>query len=575
MTDKEQAAAPSQNGGYALSGGFGTFDTYDDFAVDDDWPADTPTGLVSLAFLTAAIRRSALFCCIMALVGLLVGFGLYVKFPAPYQATTSVLLTYGPYENTNTAKNDIVVIAQTRTVAGLAEHKLGLRQDVSKFLAEYKATIVSPRVLLITFTARSASQALRGANAVATEFLHFRAGQLARAQALASAGLEQQARQASQQLSSLNAQIRRTAAQPSSAAQRSRLAALQSATTGLGALQTAVNTNKATNQPATAAAIKGSQVLEPAALLPRSHLKHLLLYPAAGLLVGLAVAIAIVLIRAIVSDRLWWRDDVANALGAPVKLSTGPLRPRRRRPMSRARRKASIQRIATFLGRAVPGKPQGVAALAVVAVDDPKAVALPLVSLAISCARQGQQVVLADLASRAPAARRLGAGKRSGVAEVRVRDARLVVAVPARNDVTPSGPLGHATAGEQGSPFTDAVTAACATADLLLTLVTLDPSLGGDHLPTWAADAVVVVTAGRSSWTKINAVGEMVRLSGARLVSAVIIGADKSDESLGAVATQAGRDTGIAEQGPNGDDPRLAADEGQGRHRSAAGDIPH
>ena len=52
--------------------------------------------------------------------------------------------------------------------------------------------------------------------------------------------------------------------------------------------------------------------------------------------------------------------------------------------------------------------------------------------------------------------------------------------------------------------------------------------------------AVAVVTAGRSSWTKINAVGEMIRLAGTRLVSAVLVGADKTDDSLGVVPGRAG-----------------------------------
>ena len=62
---------------------------------------------------------------------------------------------------------------------------------------------------------------------------------------------------------------------------------------------------------------------------------------------------------------------------------------------------------------------------------------------------------------------------------------------------------------------------------------TLDPSFGGEHLATWATSAVVVVTAGRSSWTRIHAVGEMIRLAGTSLISAVLVGADKTDESLG------------------------------------------
>ena len=79
----------------------------------------------------------------------------------------------------------------------------------------------------------------------------------------------------------------------------------------------------------------------------------------------------------------------------------------------------------------------------------------------------------------------------------------------------------------------DALVASYASADVLLTLVTLDPALGGDHLATWAANAVVVVTAGQSSAERIHGVGEMIRLAGTRLDSVVLIGADKSDESLG------------------------------------------
>jgi hypothetical protein len=55
---------------------------------------------------------------------------------------------------------------------------------------------------------------------------------------------------------------------------------------------------------------------------------------------------------------------------------------------------------------------------------------------------------------------------------------------------------------------------------------------------------VVTVTAGQSSAARINAVGEMVRLAGLPLISGVLIGADKTDESLGVppAAQEADRD---------------------------------
>ncbi len=65
-------------------------------------------------------------------------------------------------------------------------------------------------------------------------------------------------------------------------------------------------------------------------------------------------------------------------------------------------------------------------------------------------------------------------------------------------------------------------------------LVTLDPAFGAEHLATWATDAVAVVTAGQSTAAKVRSVGEMLRLAGTRFESAVLIDADKNDETLGA-----------------------------------------
>jgi hypothetical protein len=105
------------------------------------------------------------------------------------------------------------------------------------------------------------------------------------------------------------------------------------------------------------------------------------------------------------------------------------------------------------------------------------------------------------------------------------------MAVPDRDDPVPVGPLPSVTS--PAGPAEDALVASDVSADLLLTLVTLDPALGGEHIATWAANAVVVVSAGQSSAERIHGVGEMVRLAGVRLDSVVLIGADKRDESLG------------------------------------------
>jgi hypothetical protein len=360
-------------------------------------------------------------------------------------------------------------------------------------------------------------------------------------QKLVVASLNQQASQAEQQLSSINKQIDSLPAQPSSTAERSQLKKLQEQRTQTTAASTQLRQTAIDSQindgSATNAAVKGSVVLDAAVPLAHSRLKPLLLDIAVGIVVGLLLGMVIVILQALTSDRLRQRDDVARALGAPVKLSvrSGPPKGRLGRFLPSRRRSAvdaDIERVAAHLGRAVPGSSKGPAALAVVPVDDSGIPAQSLVSLALSVAGQGRQVVVADLCGGAPAARLLGATD-PGVHVVNARDTRLVVAVPEPGDVAPLGPLNGGRGPDQRSPFAEEAAAASARADLLLTLVSLDPSLYGEHLATWATDAVAVVTAGWSSWTKIHSAGEMVRLSGVRLVSAVLTGADSTDESLG------------------------------------------
>src|SRR5439155_17179750 len=95
----------------------------------------------------------------------------------------------------------------------------------------------------------------------------------------------------------------------------------------------------------------------------------------------------------------------------------------------------------------------------------------------------------------------------------------------------------------------EALAGAYAAADYLFTLATLDPALGAEHLATWAADVVVTVTAGESSWEKLHSVGEMIRLAGTRLVSAVLLGADRTDESLGVTPAPTPRATALVPAG--------------------------
>lgn len=512
-----------------------------EFMPDGELPAvESAVGLVSLGFLFAALKRRRRLWITLGVLGLLIGAGLYVKSPPGYQASTELLLTTGPYENILTAAQNNQEMAQSLSVAEAAVHQLGLTETASKFGKTYLVTAPTERVVIITASAKTSAQAVLNASAVAAAFLQFRAQEMQSEQQLVVASLNQQLDQAQQRLNSISAEISQVSAEPVSSAQQSQLTNLRAQATqaenSLYQVRQGINNDQVTNGSATTAAVKGSVVMDAATALPSSRVKKLILNVALALILGLVLGVGIVVVQALVSDKLQRRDDVAQALGSPVTLSVGPIKRKRRlsRLGSPATRGADIQRIVAHLRRAVPGSSRGVAALAVVPVDELQVPASSLVSMAVSLAGEGKRVVLADLCPKTPAARLLGAAG-PGVREVKANGASLVVAVAEPDDLTPIGPLQSVLAPAQRSSFTDAVADACASADVLVTLIAMDPAIGSEHLATWATEAVPVVTAGISSWTRIHGVGELVRLSGIRLGAAVLVGSDKNDETLGAM----------------------------------------
>ncbi len=515
---------------------------YDEFAdAGEASAADLAAGLASLRFMGKALRRRAWVWCAVALAGLVTGLGLLAAFPPAYTATTSVLLTNDPLADPSDAIQTSITLAQAAAVAEGALQRLHLRQSVSSMLASYTVAQITDRILTITVTAPSSSGAVARANALAAAYLQFRAKALRIEQQIVLATLGQQIALAAEQVEVATGQVDAEQALPASAAQAAKLHKLQAVQYQAYIALAGLEHTAASFPVTTTAMIAGSGVLDPA-IPPRIGRQTILFYPLGGLFVGLILGLSIVIIGALASGHLRRRDDVAHALGAPVKLSVGSIHGARWVPARlrlAAGRSQDVRRIAAYLRTAVPAGSRG-AALAAVAVDNARVVALPLVSLAVSFARAGQRVVVADLAGGAPAARLLGVRK-PGVHEVHVGDVRLVVATPGRDDVLPVGPLHPASPAAQPGSVTEALARAYDSADLLLTLVTLDPALGGEHVATWATDAVVLVTAGRSSPTKIHAAGEMMRLAGLPRLSAVLIGADKADLSLGVTSVPSPR----------------------------------
>ena len=64
-------------------------------------------------------------------------------------------------------------------------------------------------------------------------------------------------------------------------------------------------------------------------------------------------------------------------------------------------------------------------------------------------------------------------------------------------------------------------------------MATVDPSLDASHLAAWGTSAVVVVTVGRSTSTALRSISRRIRSAGLELAYAILIGADRDDESAG------------------------------------------
>jgi capsular polysaccharide biosynthesis protein len=539
VNDRQQSVSSQQNGFRDVLSAY-----YDDSGHFDNLPSatDASAGLISLGFIGSALRRGRVVWLTLALIGLLVGVGLALDHTLGYTATTTVLIeTNASATSQGSEMQTDAAIAQSTQVAAAVVAQLGIQETPARFLETYTVVAgTTNTILTITAEGPSGDAAVQRANAIATQFLALNAKYLQKQLNQTIVSLNQGVSQAQQHLNSIEKQISQLSAEPTlSASQAAQLSALRKeqpdAANALYTVKQSASGTQLQAQTTTAQLVHGSEVLSAATPTKRSVKKALALYVVGFLVAGLAVGMAIVVIAGITTDRLRRRDDIAIAVGAPVKLSVGPLRGRRWVPGLRgrsSRRNHDMDRVVGHLHNAVATHSRRPVGLAVVATDDAPTVARAVTKLAIANSQQRKRVVLADLSAGTPAARRLGITG-PGIGTVSPEGTSIVVVVPQAEDVAPVGPLGNPPPGS--AQVMQGLAETCADADLILSIVTLDPAFSSDYLRTWATDAVVVVTAGQSTATRLNAVGEMIRLAGTRLASVVLLDADRSDESLGTV----------------------------------------
>jgi len=271
--------------------------------------------------LWQALRRSwttflfAFLACV-ALAGVIA-----VITPKKYQSSSSVILRRSN-DGGNTPAGAMateVAIAHSVPVATRVQKALNLNEPVEQFLKRYNAVARTDDVLVFEATAPSSEEAVAMADTLANEFLIYRREQDTQQVDVLRQSLSGRITQLQSDIADLDKQIAAagstTPANGATSATASRLLeSRQTLVSELGTLQGQISTAEL---QATISG-EGSKVVEPASPPPGPVQPNVRFNLLLGILGGLAVGVAIVVVRELASSKLRNRHDIAVAAGASV-----------------------------------------------------------------------------------------------------------------------------------------------------------------------------------------------------------------------------------------------------------------
>ena len=256
---------------------------------------------------------------------------------------------------------------------------------------------------------------------------------------------------------------------------------------------TALNDSIEAQTSSSAAVVKGSFAIDRATPVERSMIKELGRNALSGLVAGLAIGLALVVLLAVTSNRVWRRDDVAEAMRHSVNLSTGPIRVGRRtarRAMRKliARPTPELAKVVAHLRDQLATSSSTDHSLAVIAVGGLEVATASVCATAAALAHDGVDVAVVDASER-------------GV----VSGHRLL------QEHEPETSGGDACGHIRLVSLTDSLGVPSPAADqVVLVLAMLDPAEGAEQIRTLASTAVAIVTAGRSTMATLRAVSDML-----------------------------------------------------------------
>jgi hypothetical protein len=257
----------------------------------------------------------------------------------------------------------------------------------------------------------------------------------------------------------------------------------------------------------------GSHILDPAAVSAKSAKKIMVTDGISGLIAGLGLGLALVLVPFVMSDKLRRREEIASALGTPVELTVKRYRPTRLLRRSRLQKRMAsldpeLQKVEARLRAHLELAPGS--ALATVAIESEPA-ALVVGALALSLVAEGKRVAVVDMTEDSALSSLLG---------TRANDQLILIEAPP-------------------DPLLMDTTLRPADIDALLVLATPTPALGADPIAEWATQAVALVNAGRANAARLTATAQLLRMAGVVLKAAILIGGDPDDDTLGQIAAPA------------------------------------
>lgn len=500
--------------------------------VPDDGEVQLPAsstaeaGLVSMPFLAAAVRRRWRRIAVTAAVCAILAVGLAQVMGHQHAATVTLLLTSDPGTDPSAAMITNQSLVRTRTVSRDVVENLGLPLTPEAFGNTVTATPASNQLLVLEVTAPSDQAALRRVDELAKVYLKFRAKQLS---AFATSTINANQKR----IDSLTGQIagltKRYDLVASSPGQEQLATTLLTQRAQLqSALDDAEQANAQTKME-NEAVIAASHVVDTSALVPTSRSKTYVLAFLSGLVGGTVLGLGLVLTPAVLSTRLRRREDVARALGLPVRFSAGAVTTRGWR-VSRREARRSAERLAHGLATALP-QDATLARLTLATVGDVRDGAFVIGALADGLARESTAVAVVDLSSSGVLAKRrrrlLGAPDplaNRQLVKVHRRDVR-VSELGSRNRVRAGSDK------ELGK------------AEVVLTLIELDLGAGVDALGKLADSCVVLVSTGRASAERLRSSATLLRQSGIQPAFAMLAGADDTDDSSGLLEAAGTRNT--------------------------------